>query len=368
MAALGVATAPAGAQQVDRSLGVGFVFQGYSFDQSLGVDAANLFMIPVAYRQPLGERFTAELYTAWAEGRVEQADRTFVLNGPVDTRLRATYQATPWALVTVSANFPTGNARHDTREAVVASVLSSDLLGFREATWGTGFAVTAGVATAHRLGSWGLGLGGSVRLTDGYQPQADTSFSYTPGNEVRLRVALDRQVGETGTFTGGLSYQTFSSDEVDGRNLFQAGDRLRADASYAFRAGGSTYRLFAANVWRDNGDLSLPIINDAGAVVGDTVIVTSWQNVFIAGVSGAFRVGPTLYLRPAVDFRVQSREAGQDAGSGWLLGASADLPLRVFGSVDLFPRVRITVGGIKGPGGSTEGFWGGEAGATLRFR
>jgi len=44
-------------------------------------------------------------------------------------------------------------------------MLATDLLGFREATWGTGFAVTTGIATARRGGQWGLGLGASLVVT-----------------------------------------------------------------------------------------------------------------------------------------------------------------------------------------------------------
>ena len=72
----------------------------------------------------------------------------FKLSGPVDTSIKASYAVTPWALVSVGANVPTGNGTHSGQEAIVASVLSTDLLGFREATWGTGFAVTSSVASA----------------------------------------------------------------------------------------------------------------------------------------------------------------------------------------------------------------------------
>ncbi|GMR11885.1 MAG: hypothetical protein BMS9Abin29_0070 [Gemmatimonadota bacterium] len=357
------------AQGVQQSLGVSVNFQGLSFDDALGIDVANLLLVPIAYRFSVNEKFSADVYAAWAEGRVERGNQTFVLNGAVDTRVRLSFQASPWAVLTVGAALPTGNATHNTEEAVVASVLSSDLLGFNEATWGTGLAITTGMATVHRIGSWGVGLGASYRLADDFAPSADTAFSYSPGNESRIRLALDRNVGETGKFTGGVMFQTFQSDQLDGRNLFQAGDRVRVDASYAFRAGSSTWNLFVANLWRTDGDLSLQLIDDTGTVLGDSILSTGSQNLFMAGIGGAVPVGSTVYIHPMVDVRIQDRnDDGFGAGSGWILRGGLNLPLRLFRAFDLFPRVRGLFGQLKAEGGASEGFWGVETGATIRFR
>ena len=215
-----VAPSPAAAQANARSLGISGVFQGYDFDDGLGVDAAQLVMIPVALRVPVGEKFSAELFSAWAEGRVKRDGRVSVLNGLVDTRLHFGYRASPWAIVTASVNLPTGNVTHDSEEAIVASVPSSDILGFRESNWGTGAYVTSGIATAHRVGEWGVGLGLSYRAADEFEPRSDTTLAYSPGNEFRVRLALDRNVGETGKLTTGVTFQKFGSDEFGGRNLF----------------------------------------------------------------------------------------------------------------------------------------------------
>lgn len=210
------AYSPIAAQANSQSLGVSAVFQGYDFDNALGIDAAQLVMIPVAYRLPAGERFSAELYSAWAEGRVQRDGQVSVLKGLVDTRLHFSYKASPWAILTASVNLPTGNVTHNSEEAVVASVLSSDILGFRESNWGTGGYLTTGLATAHRAGNWGLGLGLSYRAADEFEPTTDTTLAYSPGNELRVRVGVDRNVGETGKFTAGLTFQSYASDESVG--------------------------------------------------------------------------------------------------------------------------------------------------------
>jgi len=357
------------AAQQQSSVGASVIFQGYSFDEDIGTDVANLLLVPIAARVSTGFGLELDFFGAWAEGRVERDDQTFVLNGLVDSRLRASYQAGPWAIVSVSANLPTGNETHDSEEAVVAAVLSSDILGFQETTWGTGTSVTTGVATAHQMGEWAIGLGASYRLADGFEPQADTSFTYEPGNESRFRLALDRNVGQTGKFTGGVTFQLYETDQLDGRNLFEAGDRLRGDLSYSFRAGATTFNLFAADIYRSEGDLSLQVIQD-GAVVGDTLVATGSQNLAVVGVSAAIPVGSTVYFRPTADFRIQSVDEASDESErgGWIAGVGGDLPLRVFGTMDFFPRARVSLGRLKDPTGEGRSFWGFEASGTVRFR
>ena len=358
------------AAQSSQSLGVSAVFQGYDFDDALGVDAAQLLMIPIAYRLPVGERLSAELFSAWAEGRVKRAGRVSVLNGLVDTRLHFGFRASPKAILTLSVNLPTGNVTHDSEEAVVASVLSSDILGFRESNWGTGAYVTTGVATAQRVGDWGVGLGLSYRAADGFEPRSDTALTYSPGNELRARVGVDRNVGETGKFTAGFTFQSFGSDEFGGRNLFQSGNRLRVDAAYSFRAGSTTWSASAANVWRASGDLNLQILNSSGVAVGDSLVSTETQNLVFASLNGAIPIASTIYLRPVLDFRLQdmgTTPGEVDTGGSWILGGGFGLPLRVM-SLDVFPRIKVNVGRIKAADGTTQGAVGLEASGTVRFR
>ena len=131
-----VAALSAAPLRAQATVGVSVDYMGYSFDDGLGASAAQLFMIPLAVRIPVNDAFSLDLYSAWAQGKVERDDVAFNLQGVVDTRIKVSYQATPWALLGLGVSLPTGNSTHDGEEAVVASVLATDLLGFREATWG----------------------------------------------------------------------------------------------------------------------------------------------------------------------------------------------------------------------------------------
>ena len=361
---LATTVAPARAQ---TSMGVSADYMGYTFDDGLGASAAQLFMVPVALRLAFTDAFAVDVFSAWAQGRVEREDQVFELNGPVDTRVKVSWQATPWALLGVGVNIPSGNAAHDGVEAVVASVLATDLLGFRETTWGTGLQVTSSLATAMRAGSLGIGLAGSYSVNDEFEPTSDGDLLYQPGNESRFRVALDHNIG-TSTFTAGATFMTYEQDLANGRNLFQAGNRMRFDASYAFRVGAGVWTLYAADLWRENGDLTLSVVDTQGTLVGDTTLVTASQNLVVAGLVGAIGMGGYQF-RPQIDVRVQQREEvdGRQEGSGWIVGAGGDFPMRLFGSVDFFPKARVLFGAIEDPTGVARNLMGAEFTGTLRW-
>jgi hypothetical protein len=355
--------APAAAQ---NSIGMGAEYMGYTFEEGLGASAAQLLLFPVAVRFPI-QALTFDVYAAWAQGRVERDDVSYTLQGPVDTRVKVSWQATPWAMFSVGANLPTGNATHDSEEAVVASVLAMDLLGFKEATWGTGTQVTSSLATAMRAGPWGIGISGAYALNSQFEPSSELDLRYQPGNETRVRLGLDRNIG-TNTFTAGATFMTFTQDQADGRNLFQAGNRIRFDATYAFRAGAGVWTMYAADLWREHGDLNLPFVDDVGNITGDTTIVTPSQNLIVGGVIGAIALGSKTF-RPQVDFKLQSRKeaGGTDEGSGWLLSAGGDLPLRLFGSWDFFPKAGVIVGSVKDATGASKRITGAEFSGTVRW-
>lgn len=362
MAALAAQTAAA---QDRAAAAVGVIGQGYSYDAGFGVESTTLLITPVAVTLPVSRAFTLDLYSAYARGAVNlEGGTSHTLDGIVDTRVRASLAATPWAVLSATLNLPTGNATHTSEEAIVATALSAELLGFREALWGTGFGVTTGVATATRFGETGIGFGASYRVASEFEPRSDQALKYTPGNETRLRLALDRNIGAS-KLTLGLMFQNYSDDKVDGRNLFAPGNRFRGDLTYSFRASPtSTWTLFVADVLRENGDVTLSLQDAQGGAVGDTTFQAGQQNLAIVGFAGSMRIGG-LTLRPSGDARLLTRESGAD--EGWLAGIGTDIPFNA-GRVEIVPNIRASYGQLEGPRTDEKfNLWGGEVGVLLRF-
>lgn len=357
-----------GSASAQTTVGGGFSYLGYTFDDGLGAQAAQLTMIPIGARYAASEALTVDLAGAWAWGSIERSGSRLNLSGPIDTAVRAAYQATPWGLVTLGVNLPTGDAQHDAEEAIVASVLSTDLFGFREATWGRGLAVTSSVAVARSVGSFGMGLAGAYSLRGAFNPSADVDdLEYEPGDEARLRLGVDRNFGNS-TLTFGATFINYADDRANDRNLFKAGKRLRFDGTYAWRMGAGIWTVYAADLIRQHGDLSLEVVDSEGATQGFANVETPKQNLAIVGVVGAVSLGGGFVLRPHVDAKLQTRTGleGSDEGSGWIVAAGGDLPIRVFGGYDFFPKARVLLGSIKNSAGSGVGVFGMEFSGTVR--
>ena len=367
--AIALATAVmASAVSAQITIGIGTDYVGYTFGEGLGATAAQLLMVPVALRLPLGDAIALDVAASWAQGKIERDNTTFSLQGPTDVRLKLSWSATPWALVSFGASLPTGNSMHDGEEAIVASVLATDLLGFRESTLGTGASLTSAVATAARVGGWGVGVAGAYSVRGEFEPSADQDLTYQPGNETRVRLGFDRNIGNS-TFTMGGTVMDYSSDLANSRNLFQAGRRMSFDATYAFRAGAGVWTIYAADMIRENGDLTLSIVDDLGSIVADTAITTAKQNLMVAGFVGSIGVGSGFVFRPHIDFKMQNRTEpdGGDEGSGWMLSAGGDFPVRVFGGYDFFPKARLLYGSITNGAGDGINVIGAEFTATVRW-
>lgn len=351
-AALAVALAAPADAQLAQDFGVTVApgYRTFSLDESTGAGSISLLLLPAAVYVPIGSRFSLDAYAAYAMGSADIGGETMELKGPVDTQIRGTWAATPWSRLTVGLNVPTGHGTHTDEEAQVAAILSTDLLGFREARFGVGFGVTTGVALAHQLGDWGVGYGLSYRMTGEFEPSEGSSLVYSPGDELVARVALDRNVGVGGKVTLGGTFQHFSEDEIGENNLFEPGARVRGDASYSFRAGSATtMTLFVTDLWRQEGESTF-----SGAVGA--------QNVLIAGVGAD--LGGRLGLTPSADVRVLSH--GDGVGSGWIAGAGTGLDLGV-GPLDLTPRARVMLGSIEDMTGEGQGLTGFELELIARF-
>lgn len=364
-AALALRAAPGRAQLM---AGAGADYLGYTFDDGLGAESIQLFMIPVALRYEATPGLAFDVSAAWARGRVESEGARLELSGPTDTSLRVAYQATPWALLTVGANLPTGESQHDSDEAIVAGLLATDLLGFREASWGRGLAVTSSLAVAGTVGTFGLGLAGAYSLRGKFNPSEEQAdLEYQPGNETRVRLGVDRNFGNS-TLTLGGTFINYTDDRANGRNLFKAGNRFQFDLSYAWRMGGEVWTVYAADLVRQNGDATLTVLDALGDSIGTAHQETPKQNLALAGLVGAVRIGGGFVFRPHLDFKYQTREdaTGSDAGSGWLAALGGDIPVRVFGGHDFIPKARAMIGAVKSPDGSDVSVFGLEFRGTVR--
>src|SRR5690606_14492215 len=258
LAALALTGRPAAGQGgvgVDREragLGAGVALESYRFAEpaQAGIESLTLLSVPFGARAPLFGRATVEAAGAWARGRLVRADGTdATIAGPTDTELRV---RVPFGRDAATLHgvlvLPTGVERLGVAEAEVAGAIAADLLPFRITHWGAGGGAGLGATYARRLGGFGIGAGASVLIGREFEPVDADSFAYRPGDTYRVNIAVDRTVGLRGKAAFQAAFQHHGDDAVNGTNLYRAGRRWEANASYAFAAGASGAAVTYAGV------------------------------------------------------------------------------------------------------------------------
>jgi hypothetical protein len=346
------------AQLGQLQAGVGVRFDGYFFSsaEKVGIDQVTLLTIPLSARAALTRQLELQVTGAYARGSVTRADGVArTLSGPTDTEVRLT-TALVQDRVRISAVglIPTGKNQLTSDELDVAGVVAADLLPFPISNWGTGGGLGLSAAAALPASEdMTVGLSAGYVVAREFEPVADNDFAYRPGNQLQIRAALDQTFGVSGKASVSLTYLKYSADQGSGANLFQAGDRLQALASYAFAAGANaTGLVYAGYLRRQEGEYAT------------ATLVTPAQNLVFGGVGARLPLGRSV-LQPALDLRVLGSEDGVDQGYTLSAGASIEVPL---GGALFIPLARARFGSLTVRSGESSAFTGFELGFSIRSR
>jgi hypothetical protein len=203
---------------------------------------------------PLSSRLTVDIGTSYARSIVTNDDGRSELSGLTDTQVRGNLTlGSDYLVLTAGLNLPTGKSGVTLDQFAVASRIANDFLAFPIANMGTGFAGTGGIAVARPLGDWNLGVGAAIRRATSYEPFniPNQSLTFTPGNEYRMRVGIDRLVG-AGRAAVGLTFSKFGDDDAGG-SRFRSGNRLIGQTVYNTTVGGNDLVVGAYDVYRNAG-------------------------------------------------------------------------------------------------------------------
>lgn len=365
LAVLGlIVVMPAAAQVV----GSGAVLQSYRFDDpsAAGLATIRLFTTPFAFTAPIGSTVVVQAAGAFAQGVATSPDgQRVTLSGFTDTYLGvSTAVGLDWLVVTARMSLPTGSYTHTAAESLVASVVAAQLLPFAVNTWGSGGSYGANVAAVTQTGGWGVGVAGGYSIASEYEPLRNQEIGYRPGDQLQVRLALDHDLGASGTFSALVGFQNFGDDQLAGNDLFRSGSRIEAMLSYAFAVGRRSSALVYGGVnHRANGTLLL----QASALGGASDAPS--QQLFLFGTNARVPVGRRSTFLPAVEARVF--RASDGASQGWITSAGASLETRISGlpsgrRVVLEPSGRLRLGRVIVGEGIETGVTGWEAGVTLR--
>jgi hypothetical protein len=308
--------------------------------------------IPFVFVIPFSERISVDLTTAYAISDVITGGQSIsAIKGLTDMQVRANIQAGLENMVfTVGLNLPTGQYTIPEGQQEAAGQIGNDFLNFPISSMGNGFGATGGVAYARPVGSWNLGGGMSFRKSTEFAAfsVSNEDFTFTPGDELRLRVGVDRPVGD-GQVTLGLSFSAFGSDIAD-TTTYSTGDRIILNGSWSRPLGGANLFLSAWNLYRLEGERL------GGAA--------PTENVF--NVSGALSFDiRSLLVQPGLEGRLWQQD-------GVRAGNLINLGLRVrwaVGAFALYPQVGYSIGTVYSTDDGSESDISGLRGSlTVRYR
>jgi hypothetical protein len=353
---LACVAASAAAQAPGLRAAAGARIEGYSFrsPDKVDLDRVVLFTVPVSAAVSLTRRVEFGVSGAFAQAELTRADgREYSLSGLTDTELRVTTAlADDRVRLGVVALVPTGQEKLTAEEMDVAGVIAADLLPFAISHWGAGGGLGANIAVAIPVAyDMALGVSAGYVVAREFEPVAAESFAYRPGNQLQLRAAVDRSFGAAGKGSLQLIYQQFAHDRTGGSNLYQAGDRLQAVASYAFAAGAlGSGVAYLGYLRRQEGSYT------------EVVQLTPAQDLVYAGTGLRLPLGRAV-LQPSVDLRVLGNADGLEQGYALTAGTAVELPV---GGVHLIPLARARLGSLTVRQGLSSGYGGAEIGLSVR--
>ncbi len=349
LCALGAARA-APAQVGTTTAHTGVSFESYSFGSGLAFDRISELTIPVAVTQRFGGRVVVDLATAYASASVREPGGSSIdHSGFVDTDVRATVGVIPGRLIlTLVGTIPTGASTVPDTTIPLFGATATDLLGFTTPNFGSGGGLTAGFASAFKLGAnWAAGTGASYRYGASYTP-VEGGTEMSPGGEVRLRFGVEGPFGGANKyFRGAFVYTTSGANELGGggggAQQSVVGDRLLAYAALSLPLGRSSFQLYGWEMRR----LRARNFDAPGAVPMPS------GSVLALGGRLNRPLSPTVALTPLLEFRHELTAAtGRMELLGYLVRTGTDLRYRLNERVTAVVQAQLAFGTINGEGQS----------------
>ncbi|MEO8201582.1 MAG: hypothetical protein ABI679_13725 [Gemmatimonadota bacterium] len=333
-----------------RSIITGVQARGYSIDNG---PKTRQVAFPIALVMPVNQRLSIDVGAYYASTRSEPfGDAATTVSGLTDTQVRGSYVFGRDAVVaTLMLNLPTGKTQSLAQSSTTGAA-AANFLSFPVNVYRTGFSATGGLAAATELGSWNVGIAGSLRMSGEYQPFSDDSARYSPGTEGRIKIGVDRTLGSS-RLSAGFTFSTFGNDEFKnlggGSGQYQPGNRYIGELAMAFLAGSGTVTGYVWDYYRNKA--------------GGSGSAANKENIISIGANGSWPIGSNMRLEPLAEARFWSPEEG----SGKMFGIGTSLQIPVGGKFTLSPAGRFDFGSTDFTDGVKHNLTGWGFSALLRY-
>jgi hypothetical protein len=325
-------------------------FTQYTIGSGAAERTISQVAVPFMVTMPFTDRFSMDVTTAFASSQLKTGSTVdSEISGLTDTQVRANFQlAGDLIVITAGLNIPTGQYTVADDQAEAAGQIGNDFLNYPISSMGNGLAGTGGVAFARALGSWNVGGGVSVRKSTEFSAfrVSNAEFRFTPADEYRLNVGVDRPVGD-GQLQFGLSFSAFGEDIAD-TTSYSTGDRLILSGAWSFPVRSTSVFLSGWNLYRLEGQQlggDAPhenVLNLAGGVsfsarevlIQPNLEMRLWQ---VGGVKAGNLINTGVRLRfgvanfgfyPSVGYSIGKLYSLQDGSSDDVTGLKGSLTIR----------------------------------------
>ena len=318
----------------------GVIFESYSFGSGIGFNRISELTIPIGFTQRVGGRLVIDVSTAFARASVSEADSgTISHSGLIDTDLRATLSLVPGKLVfNVVGTIPTGAKTVSSSTIPLFGATGTGLLGFTTPSFGSGGGVSAGFASAFKMGqNWAVGTGASYHYGASYVP-VEGGAEMSPGGELRGRLGLEGPFGGK-YFRGALVYTTTAGNDLGTGSESGIGDRILGYAAVSMPVGRAQLSLYGWEMRRMR------------VRTADTTTVTVPRgNVLAVGARLDRPMGPKATLSPLLEFRHELTGPGQRMELlGYLLRAGTDVRYRLSDRATGVIQAQLAFGTLHDP-------------------
>jgi hypothetical protein len=343
------------AAQSGTTARTGAFFESYSFGAGLAFRRISELTIPVSVTQRFGERLTIDLGTAFTRASADVGGNKIDHSGFIDTDIRATIGVIPGRLVfNIVGTIPTGATAVTDTTIPLFGATATDLLGFTTPSFGSGGGVSAGFASAFKMGSdWAIGAGASYRYGASYTPLKGGN-TLTPGGEIRGRFGIEGPFGGGKYFRGALVYTTTGDNGIAGGTQTTIGDRVLAYAATSLPLGRSQLSLYGWEMRRLRARPStLPVPRG---------------NVLALGARLERPLNPNTTLVPLFEFRHELTGPGPTMELlGYLFRTGTDLRYRLSDRATGVLQAQFAFGTLQSPDHKRVSILGPRIGALIEW-
>jgi len=348
------------AQAANTVARTGVIFESYSFGSGLAFNRISELTIPIGVTQRVGGRLVVDVSTAFARASVSEAgggSGTITHSGLIDTDLRATVSLIPGNLIfNVVGTIPTGATTVSSSTIPLFGATGTGLLGFTTPSFGSGGGVSAGFASAFKLGeNWAVGTGASYHYGASYVP-VEGGSEMSPGGEIRGRLGVEGPFGGGKYFRGALVYTTTGGNDLGTGSESGIGDRILGYAAVSMPVGRSQLSLYGWEMRRMR-------VRSADT----TTVAVPRGNVLAVGARLDRPMGPKASLSPSLEFRHELTGPGQRMELlGYLLRAGTDVRYRLSDRATGVIQAQLAFGTLH-DGGTSVSIVGPRLGALIEW-